>query len=123
MNCDYVREVYGVPAEIGRRVLVDGEPGIIVKDMGNHIGILLDKDKPTAINPYHPCHKIEYLGMGKVRQMTSSQKRYREYLEYSDCFDSFKHYLDYLNTYKAKLIAEAFDREKRFNEFCEMAEL
>jgi len=92
MNCEYVKKYYGVPACIGRRVNVDGKPGIIAKDNGHHIGINFDKDEPGVIFPAHPTWKVEYLGMGKVRQMTRSQKRYRRFLEFGDGFDSF---LDY----------------------------
>lgn len=86
MSCEYARRVYGVPAEIGRRVEVDGEPGVIARDMGNYIGILLDKDKPNHVFPYHPCSKIKYFGMGKVRKMTRSQRRYQQYMDDSEWF-------------------------------------
>jgi len=95
MNCEYVREYYGVPAEIGRRVICYGEPGIIAQDRGHYIGVNLDKDKPNVINNYHPTDKIEYLGMGKVRKMTRSQERYRRYLEMAECFDSFIDFCKY----------------------------
>jgi hypothetical protein len=95
-NCEYVREFYGVPACIGRRVVAYGEPGIIAEDRGHYIGILLDCDKPGSINNYHPTDGIEYLAeVGKVRPMTRSQKRYREYLRDGDCFDSFHDFLLY----------------------------
>lgn len=89
MNCQYVRDYYKVPAEIGRRVVVNGVPGVIAEDMGHHIGVLFDSDKPGCISPCHPTWRVEYLGMGKVRKMTKAQRRYRRYLEYGDCFDSF----------------------------------
>lgn len=46
MNCEYVRAHYNVPAEIGRRVVVDGKPGIITSDRGHYIGVNFDADKP-----------------------------------------------------------------------------
>lgn len=92
-NCEYVREYYGVPAEIGRRVIVDGEPGIIAEDLGNYIGVLFDKDEPNHILPCHPTWKVEYGEMGTVRKMTRSQKRYRRYLQVADCFENFKEFL------------------------------
>ncbi len=85
----YVRRHYEVPAEIGRRVIVNGEPGVIAADRGAYIGVLFDKDKPNQILPCHPTWKVEYQGIGKVRQMSRSQKRYRRFLEYGDCFDIF----------------------------------
>lgn len=95
-NCDYVANYYGVPACIGRRVVAYGKPGIIAEDRGNYIGILLDSDKPGNVNNYHPCDGIEYLGMGTVRKMTASQKRYREFLEIGDCFEDFAHFFTLL---------------------------
>ena len=95
MNCEYVAQYYGVPACIGRRVVAYGKPGIIAEDRGNYIGILLDSDKPGNVNNYHPCDGIEYLGMGKVRQMTASQRRYAEYIRLDDCFETFHDFLQY----------------------------
>lgn len=90
MKFNYVRSYYGVPACYGRRVLAYGESGVIAKDMGNYIGILLDKDVPNNINPYHPTDGIEYLDeIVKVRKPTRSQERYMRFLEFGDCFDSF----------------------------------
>ena len=92
MNCEYVRNYYDVPACIGRRVELDGKLGIIAEDRGAYIGVLFDEDKPNHITPCHPVWKMRYLGMGRVRSMTRSQKRYKRYLEYGEGFESF---LDY----------------------------
>ena len=81
MNCDYVRNYYGVPAEIGRRVSVNGRDGIIAEDRGNHIGVLFDDSNPNQIVPCHPMWKVDYHGLGKVREMTRSQKRYRDFIK------------------------------------------
>lgn len=92
MACEYVRQAYGVPAEIGRRVTAYGKPGVIAKDMGQYIGIVLDADEPDSVNPYHPTDGIVYLGMGAVRQpkkKTKSQRRAAAYQKYGDWFDSF----------------------------------
>jgi len=86
---DYVNEHYGVNACHGRRVLVDGKPGIITKDCGHHIGVNFDDDKPGVINNCHPTWKVEYLGIGKVRKLTKSQERGKRWLEYGDMFESF----------------------------------
>lgn len=80
MNCEYVRNYYGVPACIGRRVIAYGKPGIISEDRGHYIGINLDKDKPGRVGNYHPTDKIEYLGMGEVRKLTKAQQNYRDFL-------------------------------------------
>lgn len=89
MSCEYVRRVYGVPAEIGRRVVVNGEPGVIAGDRGHYIGVNFDRDKPGIVYNCHPTWEVEYQGMGKVRPLTRSQQRYLRYLEYGDSFDSF----------------------------------
>ena len=90
MNCGYVKEAYGVPACIGRRVIAYGKPGVIAEDRGNYIGILLDSDKPGHVNNYHPVDGIEYLpDMAKVRKPSRSAERYARFLEYGDGFDSF----------------------------------
>ena len=81
-NCEYVREYYKVPAEIGRRILFDERPGIIAEDRGNYIGVNFDKDKPGVILNVHPTDEnLTYLDMGEVRKLTKSQKQYKEYKE------------------------------------------
>jgi len=77
----YVRGSYGVPAAIGRRVTIDGKPGVIAEDRGHYIGVNFDADKPGVIRNAHPTWKVEYLDMGTVRPMTRSQRRYEAFLE------------------------------------------
>ena len=89
MNFQYVRAFYEVPACIGRRVICYGEPGIIVEDRGNYIGVTLDKDKPGVIGSYHPTDEVVYLGMGKARKVPKARERYLRYLNCGDTFDSF----------------------------------
>ena len=89
MDCAYVVEHYGVPAQIGRRIIMNGKPGIIAADRGNYIGINLDEDKPGMIVNAHPTWNIEYGEMGKLRKPSKSSARYQRYLEYGECFDSF----------------------------------
>lgn len=95
MSLDYIRRHYGVPAEIGRRVRINGRDGVIAEDLMDHpyIGVLMDDDPPHRIGTYHPTHMVEYLNMGLVRRMTRSQQRYRDYIKVADCFDSFGDYL------------------------------
>lgn len=76
----YAKDTYKVPADIGRRVTVDGKPGIIAADRGNYIGVNFDDCKPGDIRNCHPTWKVEYLEMGTIRKMTRSQRRYQEYL-------------------------------------------
>lgn len=89
MSCEYAREYYGVPAVIGRRVVVYGKPGIIAEDRGHYIGVNFDSDKPGVIRNAHPTSEVEYGEIGVVRPMTRSQARYKRFLEYGDGFDSF----------------------------------
>lgn len=60
MNFEWVNQHYGVNACIGRRVIAYGVPGTIVKDMGNHIGIVLDSAREKDPAPYHPIDGIIY---------------------------------------------------------------
>ncbi len=92
---EYAKNYYGVPSDIGRRVTVDGKPGIIAEDRGHYIGVNFDADKPGDVRNCHPTWKVEYLGMGHIRCMTKAQRRYRRYLEIGECFDSFKDFLRY----------------------------
>lgn len=95
MNCDYVKDQYGVPAVIGRRVVVYGRAGIIAADRGHYIGVNFDDDKPGVIHNAHPTDQVEYQGMGEVRKMTRAQRRYRDYLDsaYHEAGDSFATWL------------------------------
>jgi len=86
MPFEWINQNYGVKAEIGLRVIVDGKPGIIAKDCGNYLGVNFDEDKPGVIRNCHPTWKVEYLEMGKIRPMTAGQKRYQEFLN-ADWFD------------------------------------
>jgi len=92
MSCEYVREYYQVPAVIGRRVVVAGQPGIIAEDCGHYIGVNFDEDKPGVISNCHPTWKVEYQEMGQIRKSTRSQRRYREWLN-SECGLSFSEWL------------------------------
>ncbi|MDU8420268.1 hypothetical protein B1F68_17320 [Pseudomonas syringae] len=59
-NCAYVRQHYQVPAEVGRRVIAYGKPGIILADRGHYIGVVLDEDPKKRISNYHPTHEVQY---------------------------------------------------------------
>lgn len=95
--CQYVRQHYGVPAEIGRRVVVNGKPGIIAEDRGHYIGVLFDADPPGTAYPCHPTWRVDYQGMGTVRQLPArkarAKARYQRYREFGDGFDSFRDFL------------------------------
>ena len=89
----YVRDYYGVPACLGRRVTVGGKSAVITADRGHYIGITYDTDKPGVIHNAHPISEVVYGDMGKVRPMTASQRRYSEYLDVADLYDNFAQFL------------------------------
>lgn len=89
MAFEYVRDYYGVPAEIGRIVTINGKRGIIAADRGHYIGVNLDEDKPGVICNAHPTWEVAYGEMGKARKPGRHAARYQRYLEYGDGFDSF----------------------------------
>ncbi len=85
-RCEYACNHYGVPADIGRIVSIDGRPGVIAEDRGAYIGVLFDDLAPNEIRPCHPTWMAEYGDMGALRKMTRSQERYQKYHD-SDWFD------------------------------------
>jgi hypothetical protein len=66
--CKYIKEHYGVPADIGRRIKINGVAGIIAEDRGYYLGVSFDCDKPGVIKNVHPAWKVEYMGMGIIRR-------------------------------------------------------
>lgn len=97
MKCHYASRYYNVPADIGRRVEVDGKPGIIAEDRGQYIGVNFDSDKPGVVRNCHPTWKVIYLDMGKIRKATRSQQRYCDWLS-SDSELSFGDFLKFKPT-------------------------
>lgn len=89
----YAKEYYGVPADIGRRVIIAGKPGIIAEDRGNYIGVNFDHDKPGVVTNAHPTWRVEYGEMGAIRRPSRSQRRYQRYLEFGDMFEDFRQFL------------------------------
>lgn len=94
-NFEYIKEIYNLPAEIGRIIEFNGEKGIIICDNGHYLGVNFDKNKPGVVSNVHPTDNVKYLGIGKIRKMTPGQKRYQDYLSNADCFDNFLHFLKY----------------------------
>ncbi len=91
----YAANYYNVPSDIGRRVTVNGKPGIIAEDRGHYIGVNFDANKPGDIRNCHPTDHVIYLEMGTIRKLTRSQARYARYRDISDCFESFADFLKY----------------------------
>lgn len=79
MSCEYVRQHYGVPACIGRRVVAYGKPGIITADRGHYIGIALDDDPKHRINNYHPTHEIVYGDMAEKLPKPPKRSNYDKF--------------------------------------------
>jgi len=82
-NCDYVRRHYDVPAEIGRRVIANGEPGVIMADRGHYIGVILDSDPKKRIRNYHPTWEMQYGEMSEKLPL----KRYQVLVNGWDWWD------------------------------------
>jgi len=80
MDFAYIRRYYEVPACIGRGVVIDGKPGVIVEDRGAYIGVVMDGDPATHVRPYHPTWMCAYGDMRPVPKITRSQRRYRDFL-------------------------------------------
>ncbi len=60
---DYVRRYYDVPAELERRIVFDGRPGVIVGAEGGYLRVRFDDD-PGSV-PLHPTWRVDYLdGLG-----------------------------------------------------------
>jgi hypothetical protein len=91
----YASKYYSVPADIGRRVTVNGKPGIIAADRGHYIGVNFDAHKPGDIRNCHPTDHVDYLEMGMIRKLTRSQARYARFSEVRDCWESFADFLKY----------------------------
>lgn len=68
MSLDYIRNAYGVPAQMGGRVRYSGGVGVprlgtITGASGGHLGVLLDGDNHPL--PFHPTWELEYLPTGE----------------------------------------------------------
>lgn len=91
---EYIKNTYKVPAEIGREIMFEGKrKGVIIRDLGNYIGVNFDDSKPGRVSSLHPTWEVEYLNtFGKIRKLSRSQRRYQDYLE-ADLDCSYAEYL------------------------------
>lgn len=104
MNFEYVKQYYGVPAELGRDVVIGGKTGTITSDQGNYIGVTFHDDKRKYSLPCHPTSEVVYLDTFsdlKRFRPTRSQERYRQYLS-EDYSGSFGEYLKELKNRKCQ---------------------
>ena len=67
MSFEYIKNYYGVPAEIGRRVTVDGKQGVIAEDLGSHIGVRFDGENTVV-----PCHQAWRVIYGNLEPLFES---------------------------------------------------
>ncbi len=93
---NYISRHYDVPAEPGRRVVVDGKPGIIVDSSTHYLSVNFDEDDPGVTHRCHPTWRVTYLGMGAIRKprplsrrKARSKARYKRFLCYGEGFDDF----------------------------------
>lgn len=79
-NLEYIRNHYGVPAEIGRRVEYTGgkipKQGVIVGASNQYISIHFDGDKKPTKH-FHPTWKMKYLDMGVVPKIKQTRLQAR----------------------------------------------
>lgn len=88
---EYIRQRYGVSPEIGKEVDFEGKKGVIVKDLGNYVGVNFYSDKPYAISPLHPTYNLTFLeSTGEIRKLSPSQKRYQAWLNYDGDYSFFE---------------------------------
>lgn len=59
MSMEYIREYYGVPAEVGTNVIAQGRKGTIVGAKNAYIRVKIDGEKNIIL--FHPTWEIEYL--------------------------------------------------------------
>lgn len=57
----YVRAMYCVPAEVGRRIRFAGGHGTIIGASGQYLRVALDDDREPVL--LHPTWSVTYLGM------------------------------------------------------------
>lgn len=96
MEFQYIKEFYVVPAEMFREVIVDGEKGVITKDLGHRIGVTFyDKNDKTPL-PCHPTWKVEYLETFNkkppVNKNWRAKQKYKDFLS-ADSDLSFRQWL------------------------------
>ena len=116
-NCDYVRRHYNVPAEIGRRVIANGEPGVIIADRGHYIGVILDSDPKKRIRNYHPTWEMQYGEMAEtlpLKQWEVLTKADADWMEVDLYMGDAHHYV--------QVVAAATRSQAKYRAYQELAE-
>ncbi len=93
MSFDWINQYYKLDVKVGLEVEREGKRGVVVEDMGNYVGVIMD-DRPNQVRPYHPTDLV-YGGMAKrVPKISRSAMRYRDYINMREVSDiTFKEYL------------------------------
>lgn len=79
---EYIKQHYGVTAQLGQVIEYNGDSGLITEDRGHYIGVTFDKDKTGDTISIHPTDdNLKYINkVKKIRPMTRSQSNYQDYL-------------------------------------------
>jgi len=83
-DCAYARQHYKVPPEVGRRVIVYGNPEVILANRGPYIGVVLDDDPKKWISNYHPNHERQYGSIEEHTERLAKHFRRAERLHVGD---------------------------------------
>lgn len=84
MSLEYIRNYYKVPAEVGRRVVAYGKPGIIMSAINAYIGVVLDDDPKRSPRPHHPTDQIVYGEMADKLPKPPRRSNYDKFQQ-DDC--------------------------------------
>lgn len=84
MSLEYIRNYYKVPAEVGRRVVAYGKPGVIMSAINAYIGVVLDDDPKRHPRPHHPEDGIVYGEMADKLPKPPRRSNYDKF-QHDDC--------------------------------------
>ncbi|MFJ1269219.1 hypothetical protein ACD661_11690 [Legionella lytica] len=59
MSMKYIRTYYKVPAKRGKKVIANGQLGVITGSRGAYLKIRLEGQKNSL--PYHPTWEMQYI--------------------------------------------------------------
>jgi hypothetical protein len=60
MSYEYIRRAYGVPAQVGMRVKVDGRPGVLIQHTSHQHYLRVRFDGAAHDVNAHPTWRVEY---------------------------------------------------------------
>lgn len=107
MSFEYIKKNYGVNPELGMRVEINGRGGVIIKDLGSHIGVNFDDNKLGVCLRCHPTWEVKYFDeIVKIRKPKKSSSRFADFIS-SDTGWTFKEWLKY-KEYRRKEFGESY---------------